>query len=248
MPPLSARGFAFRAWSGPAAHTQDTRCRRKGRSLHEDRPFASGRICRTLLSAPLMYRHNQGSFLNIVWKGERFEMTLSKAFPADSRQEVSTHLRQCLWHGPALALMGEREGTWLAGQCWICAEGILRFLLRSWIVSPSQLELVTVGDHRHPTHHVVVHLRSGEQDWYLDANGVRTQEQLLTSWQQEEDLRQPFLAPANDPLLLTSGLVRDPWMSERLAHLLCEKWNPLRSSGQAVMADGSTDDEYDRRG
>jgi hypothetical protein len=39
----------------------------------------------------------------------------------------SMKLRQLLWSEPLASLMGERNGTWLAGQCWTLAEGLLRY-------------------------------------------------------------------------------------------------------------------------
>ena len=68
----------------------------------------------------------------------------------------SEDLCRLLWHGSALALMAEREGTWLAGLCWIVAEGLLRWITFSRTLPPTAVSLVVVGDVRCPADYVVV--------------------------------------------------------------------------------------------
>lgn len=134
----------------------------------------------------------------------------------------SKQIRWLLWRGPALPLMAERNGTWLAGLCWILAEGIWRWVVLSRALPPSAVSLVMIGDIGCPAHHVVVCLQvknnSGQvQDWYVDANGVSTKERLLRYWQDKEGLEKPFLAPHDEQLLLDLGIPQDGQLSTRLS-------------------------------
>jgi len=147
----------------------------------------------------------------------------------------SEDLRRLLWHGSALALMAEREGTWLAGLCWILAEGLLRWITFSRTLPPTAVSLVVVGDTRCPADHVVVCVQvkdnSGhERRWYLDANGMSTETTLLCYWQDEEKLIKPFLASYNELLLLDLGIPRDGRMSTRVAECFLEAFGRFELS------------------
>jgi hypothetical protein len=80
--------------------------------------------------------------------------------------------------------------------------------------------LVVVGDARCPAHHVAVCIqinKDAENRWYLDANGVSSQEALLRYWRDEEGLDEPFLIPYDEQLLQELGIPSEGRMSTRLA-------------------------------
>jgi hypothetical protein len=137
--------------------------------------------------------------------------------PYYTKSVFGEDLRWLLWHGPALALMAEQEGTWLSGQCNTLAIGILRYIQFSKTLLPSAVDLAIVGDTRCLAHHVVVCI---EQKWYLDANGVGTKDELLQYWQDEEGLKEPYLAPYDEQLLSDMDIPHDGRMSTRLADCL----------------------------
>lgn len=134
----------------------------------------------------------------------------------------SEQIHWLLYRGPALSLMMSSEGSWLAGLCWILAEGILRWITLSQTLSPVDACLVMIGDERCPAHHVVVCVRMNqgtdhEKLRYLDANGVSTRSELLGYWQDIEQLTTPFLAPYDAQRLLEYDIPRDDQMSTRVA-------------------------------
>src|SRR4051794_41114937 len=111
-------------------------------------------------------------------------------------------LHWLLWHGPALPLMAEHEGSWLAGQCWLAMEGFLKWISFSKTLLLSAVLPVIVSDARCPAHHVVICI---EKTWYLDANGINTKDTLLRYWEKEEGLKEPYLSSYDEQLLIELG-------------------------------------------
>ncbi len=143
--------------------------------------------------------------------------------------DFSKDLHWFFWHGPALALMGEQEGTWLSGLCWGVAEGLLRWVTLSRTLPPHAVFLIVLGDANCPAHHVLVCFSETptERRSYLDAHGVSSREELFRYWEQEEGLEDPFLAPYDEHLLLDVGIGRDARLSLRLAEGLLEAFGPF---------------------
>ena len=131
-------------------------------------------------------------------------------------------IRRLLYSGPGLALMEEHQGSWLEGQCWILAEGVLRWITLSNALPPSPASLVILGDAKQPAGHVLVrvHLYWGtecKQLWYLDGVGASTELGLLNYWQKVERMDHPFLTPYDEDKMRNSPIPRDGQMSIRVA-------------------------------
>lgn len=139
----------------------------------------------------------------------------------------SKRLRRLVW-GRAVGLMAKRNGTWLAGQCWILAEAVLRWITLSRVLPPEAIFLVIVGDSRCPVHHVLVCVvlqgkAEQERRWYIDANGANMEGPLLRYWKDEEGLDEPFLGKFDEQLLLEWAIPRDGRTSTDLAQLFFEE-------------------------
>ena len=138
-------------------------------------------------------------------------------------------LHRLLYRGGAAELMKDSDWTWTEGLCWILAEGILRWISISRACPRKDVSLAVVGDALCPVHHVVVCVRSNrntrhEYEWYLDANGVSTKTALLGYWRRAHALREPFIAPYDEDLLLHHHIPRDARMSTRVAQCLREEF------------------------
>lgn len=147
----------------------------------------------------------------------------------------SERLRRLLWYGSAVSQMEGREGTWLAGLCWIVAQALLQWMTSSRTLPPPTLFLVVVGDARCPAGHVAVCVRlkkdSGqERRLYLDANGVSTEHTFLRYWRDEEGLINPFVASYDEQLLRELGIPWDEHMSTRLAECFFETFGTFSSA------------------
>ena len=98
-------------------------------------------------------------------------------------------------------LLEQLTYAWLDGGCWICAEAIFRYVLNSETVEPSAISHMIIASKLCPADHVVACLSLVGQRWYLDANGISCETELLRYWREEEGRKEPFLV-AFDPLLL----------------------------------------------
>jgi hypothetical protein len=141
-------------------------------------------------------------------------------------------LRRLLWGRRALSLMVKREGTWLAGQCWILAEALLRWITLSRVLPSDAVFLIVVGDRHCPAHHVLVCVvlqgKAGqERRWYVDANGANTEGPLLRYWREKEGLDEPFLGEFDEQFLLGWAIPRDGRTSTDLAQLFFEELGPF---------------------
>ena len=144
-----------------------------------------------------------------------------------SRQWLSHRLRRFLWSKRVAPLLAELEYGWLDGGCHTCANALYQWMLRSRVLEPTALNLKIIADLRCPAHHVVVRALYNDRHWYVDANGVSTEEHLLRYWWQEEHLRDPWLREYDDALLSETGIVCLPRISVRLAEELLTVFGPF---------------------
>ena len=143
------------------------------------------------------------------------------------RQWFSHRLRRFLCGKRVAPLLAELEYGWLDGGCHTCASALYQWMLRSRVLEPTALNLKIITDLRCPAHHVVVRVLHDGRRWYVDANGVSTEEQLLRYWRQEEHLRDPWLREYNDTLLSETGIVCLPRIGVRLAEELLTAFGPF---------------------
>lgn len=144
-----------------------------------------------------------------------------------NRQWFSQCLRRSLWGRRVAPLLAELEYGWLDGGCYTCASALYRWMMRSRTLEPGALSLVIIADLQCPAHHVVVRVLYNGRRWYLDANGVSTEEQLLRYWREEEHLRNPWLREYDDALLREAGIVCLPRIGVRLTEELLTAFGPF---------------------
>lgn len=135
--------------------------------------------------------------------------------PAVQRDRSWFHkvLPAVLWSdamGPLLEHMGY---GWCDGGCHSCARGIEDYLLQSDTICPGAVDVVVIADRWTPAQHVVVCVTYQGERWYLDANGVQTEEQLLAYWTQEEGLPAPRIEDSYDA----------EWLEEEIPFLPCAR-------------------------
>ena len=144
-----------------------------------------------------------------------------------NRQWLSHRLRRFLWGKRVAPLLAELEYGWLDGGCHTCASSLYQWMMRSRALELAALSLMIIADLHCPAHHVVVRVLHNGRRWYLDANGVSTEEQLLRYWRQEEHLRDPWLRGYDDALLSEAGIVCLPRISVRLTEELLTAFGPF---------------------
>ena len=140
---------------------------------------------------------------------------------------MSQRLHRFFWSDAMNPFLEQLTYAWCDGGCWICADALFRYVLLSELIEPSAISYMIVADAWHPAEHVVVCLSLEGQCWYLDANGVSSETELLGYWQQEERCGEPFLVDFDPLLLLEEGIPRNPQMSKCLADLLFEAFGPF---------------------
>lgn len=143
---------------------------------------------------------------------------------------LSQQLRRFWWEGPGLLFLAELEGAWCDGACWICAEALLLYVQSTRGDQDGEVRLAVVAGEGRSADHVVVAVRIGEREVFLDADGVSTEQELLARWTTRERLKQPRLVPYDEHLLSQAGIPRDPEMSQRLAACLVEHIGPFARS------------------
>jgi hypothetical protein len=136
-----------------------------------------------------------------------------------------------LWEGEASGLLsaltnGWEVAGWLAGLCWICAEGILQWILAGGSPDARDLNprLMILAGEGKPADHVVVQVGS----YYLDGDGVSTRRTLLTRHRTLEGLTRPRLLPYEEGVLTEQGFPRDVDASRQLALGLALALGPFR--------------------
>jgi hypothetical protein len=142
----------------------------------------------------------------------------------------SQRLTRTLWEGEATELLSALANRWqaagrLAGLCWICAEGILDWILAadSPAVSALSPRLMILAEEGKPADHVVVRVGL----WYLDGDGASTLRTLLRRHRTLEGLRRPLLHPYDEQGLSDRGFPRDVEASRQLAASLAEVLGPF---------------------
>jgi hypothetical protein len=145
-------------------------------------------------------------------------------------QAFSQRLTQTLWEGEATVPLSALANRWgvagrQAGICWICAEGILEWILAAGNPAVSALSpcLMILAEEGKPADHVVV--RVGP--WYLDGDGASTLRTLLRRHRTLEGLRRPRLLPYDERGLSQRGFPRDEEASRRLASCLASALGPF---------------------
>jgi hypothetical protein len=131
---------------------------------------------------------------------------MNAADPID-RRGLTRRIRAILWSEAGFALLARYGCGWNDGGCRIAAEGLARWLGQGRVIW-------ALLDSRGRAQHLV--LRIGR--WYLDADGVSSEAELIARWAKFEGVTQARLAPAGPDAL--PGTPRDEQASRRLAELL----------------------------
>lgn len=147
--------------------------------------------------------------------------------PPGPRRWFSRRLHRFLWRKLMAPLLMELECGWLDGACATCAEGLLRYITFSRTLEPAAVSLAIIADARCPAHHILVKILYHGMAWYVDANGVSSERELLRYWRDEEHLVDPFLAPHDDALLEAMGMRSVPRISTKLAQLFFDHFGPF---------------------
>jgi hypothetical protein len=137
-----------------------------------------------------------------------------------NRRWLSRRLRRFFWSKRMIPLLETLECGWLDGGCYTGSVGLYEYLLLSEEGDPANLSLNIIADLHCAANHVVVCLIHDGQRWYLDANGVQSEEQVLRYWEREEQLVSPWIRAYNAPLLAETGIPLHPAVSRFLTENL----------------------------
>ena len=137
-------------------------------------------------------------------------------------------LRRALWEGEASGLLAElvhqwEVAGWLAGLCWICAEGLLGWVTGSPDASSYEPRLMILASEDKQADHVVLQVGP----WFLDGEGVSSLRALLHRHRTLEGLVRPHLLPYDERRLSEQGFPRDGEASRRLAASLASAFGPF---------------------
>jgi hypothetical protein len=131
-----------------------------------------------------------------------------------NRSWLHRTLRSLLW-SEAIAPLLEMMGCgWLDGGCHSCAKGLLQYLQQSNMPHEVLVEKVVIADAYSRAQHVVIGIIALGREWYLDANGVSTREEILSYWEQEEQVFAPRIERIDD----------EEWLEEEIASLGYASW------------------------
>lgn len=145
----------------------------------------------------------------------------------------SQRLYHTLWQDEGAALLGAlnsrwKTAGWLSGLCWICAEGILQWILATGGQAAIALDphLMVLAAEGKEADHVVVAVGP----WFLDGDGVSTLRPLLRRHRTLEGLVRPRLRPYDEQLLSRMEFPRDGEASRQLAACLTAALGPFTSA------------------
>jgi len=164
----------------------------------------------------------------------------------------SQQLYHILWQGEAAELLCALDNRWKAagwqsGLCWICAEGILQWILApgSQAVRDLDPRMMILAAEDKQADHVVVAVGS----WFLDGDGVSTLRALLQRYRTLEGLVRPRLRPYDELGLSERGFPRDEEASRQLADCLASALGPFTPAMlglelQQPNTQGEADDDH----
>jgi hypothetical protein len=176
--------------------------------------------------------------LQYVWhtssKGEDVERSLHAflALPASCKDHRWLHvvLRLLLWSHAAEAMLADIGFGWCDGSCHTCAQGIQEYLLESRLLHPEAVNLAVIVDSYVSAQHVVVCVHHRGQRWFLDADGVHSEEHLLSYWSADVRVHLPRIDEDYDPDWLDEEIPFNSRISAQVTELLRHTLGPFSPS------------------
>jgi len=153
------------------------------------------------------------------------------SLPASCKDHRWLHivLRLLLWSDEALAMLADAGCGWCDGSCNTCARGILQYRLESRSDTLARVNLAVIADSHARAQHVVVCVHYQGQRWFLDADGVHSEERLLAYWETWR-LHLPRIDEDYDQDWLDEKIPANPRISAQVTDLLRHTLGPFSPS------------------
>lgn len=141
----------------------------------------------------------------------------------------SYRFRRFLWGKETASLLAEMGCGWLDGGCLTLALALWRWFAFSSIDEGELVGVLwMVVNPSGKAQHFMVRVTYQTQDWYLDANGVNSEQHVLRHWAEIEGVQRPQLKAVDAPLGWHQfGIPYYPLISLRLAQLLYRVFGPF---------------------